>query len=310
MKKPTPKIYRTTNWSSYNQALIKRGNISIWFDPKTQWYAQPQGKQGRNQTYSDTAIQCCLMIKSLFRLSLRMVTGFVQSLIKLCGLNWTAPDYSTLCRRQKHIDIAISYQKSHDGLHLLVDSTGLKFLGEGEWKRKKHQPEYRRQWRKLHIGIDAETLQIRAVQLTTNNVSDSQELGDLLDQIPPNERIDSVYTDGAYDTKCCRQVISDRQTHAVIPPRKNAKPWKDSKISSIERNELLQTVKHLGRTLWKKWSGYHRRSLVETKMHCIKLLGDKLTARHFQSQVNEVHARVAVLNRFTELGRPRTQVVS
>ena len=96
------------------------------------------------------------MIKSLFRLSLRMVTGFVQSLIKLCRLDWTAPDYSTICRRQKHIDIAISYQKSRDGLHLLIDSTGLKFLGEGEWKRKKHQPEYRRQWRKLHIGIDAE----------------------------------------------------------------------------------------------------------------------------------------------------------
>jgi hypothetical protein len=105
------------------------------------------------------------MIKSLFRLSLRMVTGFAQSLIKLSGLNWTAPDYSTLCRRQKHIDIAISYQKSRDGLHLLVDSTGLKFLGEGEWKRKKHQPEYRRQWRKLHIGIDAKTLQIRAFSL-------------------------------------------------------------------------------------------------------------------------------------------------
>ncbi|MFP0547556.1 transposase, partial [Acinetobacter baumannii] len=104
MNKPTPKTYRTTNWSSYNRALINRGNISIWFDPNTQWYAQPQNKQGRNQTYSDTAIQCCLMIKSLFRLSLRMVTGFVQSLIKLCGLNWTAPDYSTLCRRQKHID--------------------------------------------------------------------------------------------------------------------------------------------------------------------------------------------------------------
>ena len=189
----------------------------------------------------------------------------------------------------------------------------MKFLGEGEWKRKKHGPEFRRQWRKLHIGINAKTLQIRAVQLTTNNVSDSQVLGDLLDQIPLGERIDSVYTDytdGAYDTKCCRQLISDRQAHAVIPPRKNAKPWKDSKISSIERNELLQTVKHLGRMLWKKWSGYHRRSLVETKMHCIKLLGDKLTARHFQSQVNEIHARVAVLNRFTELGRPNTQVVT
>ncbi|WBX37085.1 IS5 family transposase [Acinetobacter schindleri] len=310
MNKPTPKIYRTTNWSSYNRALINRGNISIWFDPGTQWYAQPKGKQGRNQTYSDTAIQYCLMIRSLFRLSLRMATGFVQSLIKLCGLDWTAPDYSSLCRRQKHIDIAISYQKSCDGLHLLIDSTGLKFLGEGEWKRKKHQSEYRRQWRKLHIGIDAKTLQIRAVQLTTNNVSDSQVLGDLLAQIPLDEQIDSVYTDGAYDTKYCRQVISDRQAHAVIPPRKNAKPWKDKQARSIERNELLKTVKRLGRVIWKKWSGYHRRSLVETKMHCIKLLGDKLSARSFQSQVNEIHARVAVLNKFTELGRPHTQVVS
>ncbi|QOW53798.1 IS5 family transposase [Acinetobacter indicus] len=276
MKKPTHKIYRTTNWPAYNRALINRGNIAIWFDPKTQWYAEHQGKQGRSQTYSDIAIQCCLMIKSLFRLTLRMVTGFVQSLIKLCRLDWTAPDYSTICRRQKHIDIAISYQKSRDGLHLLVDSTGLKFLGEGEWKRKKHQPEYRRQWRKLHIGID--------------------------------EQINSVYTDGAYDTKQCRQVIADRQAHAVIPPRKNAKPWKDTKSSSLERNELLRAIKRLGRILWKKWSGYHRRSLVETKMHCIKLLGDKLSARSFDSQVNEIHARVAVLNRFTELGRPLTQV--
>ena len=310
MNKPTPKIYRTTNWSSYNSALINRGNLSIWFDPKTQWYAQPKGKHGRNQTYSDTAIQCCLMIKSLFHLSLRMVTGFVQSLIHLCRLDWTAPDYSTICRRQKHIDIAINYQKCSNGLQLLVDSTGLKFLGEGEWKRKKHQPEYRRQWRKLHIGIDAETLQIRAIQLTTNNVSDSQVLGDLLDQIPQDEQIDSVYTDGAYDTKQCRQVIADRQAHAVIPPRKNAKPWKDTKTSSLERNELLRTVKRLGRTIWKNWSGYHRRSLIETKMHCIKLLGDKLRARNFQSQVNEIHARVAVLNKFTDLGRPHTQVAT
>ena len=107
MKKPTHKIYRTTNWPAYNRALINRGNIAIWFDPKTQWYAEPQGKQGRSKTYSDIAIQCCLMIKSLFRLSLRMVTGFVQSLIHLCRLDWTAPDYTTLCRRQKHIDIRL-----------------------------------------------------------------------------------------------------------------------------------------------------------------------------------------------------------
>ena len=152
-------------------------------------------------------------------------------------------------------------------------------------------------------------MQIRAIQLTTNNVSDSQVLGDLLNQISSDELIDSVYTDGAYDTKLCRHVISDRHAHAEIPPRKNARPWKDKKLGSLERNELLKTIKRLGRTLWKKWSGYHRRSLVETKMHCIKLLGDKLSARNFQSQVNEIHARVAVLNKFTELGRPNTQVV-
>ena len=112
---------------SYNQALINHGNLTIWFDPNTQWYAKKNGKQGLSPTDSDAAIQCCLRIKSLFRLTLCMVTGFVRSLIKLSDLDWTVPDYSTLCRRQKHIDIAISYQKSHDGLHLLVDSTELKF---------------------------------------------------------------------------------------------------------------------------------------------------------------------------------------
>ena len=150
----------------------------------------------------------------------------------------------------------LAIKKSSGSLRLLVDSTGLKFLGEGEWKRKKHGPEYRRQWRKLHIGIDAKTLQIRAVQLTANNVCDSQVLEDLLAQIPLDEQIDSVYTDGACDTKRCRQDIADRQAHALIPPRKNAKPWNDKKTCSLERNELLRTVNlakqcFSGRALWK-----------------------------------------------------------
>ena len=134
--------------------------------------------------------------------------------------------------------------------------------------------------------------QIRVVQLTINNVSDSQVLGDLFDQIPLDERINLVYTDGAYDTKHCRQVILDRDAHAVIPPRKNAKLWKDKKLIYLERNELLKTVKRLDRSIWEKWLGYHHRSLVETKMHCIKLLGDKFTARSFPSQMNEIHAHV------------------
>ena len=138
-------------------------------------------------------------------------------------------------------------------------------------------------------------------------MSASQVLDHLLAQTPKDERVDFVYIDGAYDTKQFRQVIVDRQAQAVIPPRKNAKPWEE--MASLERNELLRTVKRLGRTIWKKLSGYHRRSLVETKMHCIKLLRDKLSARNSQSQVNEIHARVAVLNKFTDLGRPHTRVV-
>lgn len=142
------------------------------------------------------------MIKALFRLSLRMVTGFIQSLIKLSGLDWAAPNISDICTQpsavdKKYIDITISYQKSNHGLRLLVDSTGLKFLGDGEWKRKKHQPEYRRQWRKLHNGMDVETLQICATQLTTNDVSDSQVFGNLLDQIPKMSRSASICGDSA-----------------------------------------------------------------------------------------------------------------
>ena len=150
-------------------------------------------------------------------------------------MNWTAPDYSTLCRRKEHIKITIIYHKNSDALHLLVDSTGLKFLGEGNWKCKKYQTEYRRQWRKLHIAIGAETLQIGIVQLTKNNVSDSQVLGDLLDQIPVSEQINPIYIDGVYDTKHCRQVISDRQAHTVILLRKNAKLWQDLKVRSIQK---------------------------------------------------------------------------
>lgn len=141
-------------------------------------------------------------------------------------------------------------------------------------------------------------------------MSDSWVLSNLLNQIPSAEPIDSVYTNVAYDTKQCRQVIADRQAHAIIPPRKNVQPRKDKKMSSLERNELLRTVKRLGKTIWKNWSGYHLRSLVETKMYCIKLLGDKLSVRNFQSQVNKMHARVVVLNKFTDLGGPYTRVVT
>ena len=154
--------YRTTNWKQYNAALKARGSLTIWLDKGMSWFAAASGKRGRSPQFSDAAIQFCLTIKNLFGLALRQTTGFVQSLA-LSGLSWFAPDFSTLCRRQRSLDVQVAYRPSSAGLNLLLDSTGIKFLGEGEWKCKKHGAERRRQWRKLHIGIDAQTLQVRAI---------------------------------------------------------------------------------------------------------------------------------------------------
>jgi hypothetical protein len=189
----------------------------------------------------------------------------------------------------------------------LVDSTGLKMMGEGEWKRKKHGAEYRRQWRKLHIGIDAQTMEIRALEVTPNSAGDAPVLPSLLGQIDPNEALLSVSGDGAYDTKACHEAIALRQAQAIIPVRKNArKPWKENRPGARARNEILRATQRLGRDIWKRWSGYHRRSLVETKMRCVKLMGERVMARDFDRQVAELQVRAAILNRFTQLGTPET----
>jgi len=209
-------------------------------------------------------------------------------------------------RRQKTLQVAIGAVPTTTGLHLLVDSTGIKMLGEGEWKTKKHGAEYRRQWRKVHLGIDASTLEIRAMEVTDNSVGDAPVLPALLGQIPADEKIASVSGDGAYDTKDCHEAIALRAAHAIIPTRKNAKPWKANRCGADARNDILRTTKRLGRAIWKRWSGYHRRSLVETKMRCFKLLGERVMARDFDRQVAELQVRAAVLNRFTRLGTPVT----
>ena len=306
MPKPAPLKYRTTNWSEYNAALQARGSLLIWLDQDMAWFAEPTGKRGRSPTFSDAAIQFCLSIKCLFGLPLRQSIGMVESLLKLAGLDWPAPDFSTISRRQKHLRVVIPYQSSREGLHLLVDSTGIKMLGEGEWKRKKHGADYRRQWRKVHMGIDAQTLEIRAFEVTDNAEGDAPMLPDLLSQIPADEPIISVSGDGAYDTKGCHAAIAARGAAAIIPTRKNGQPWKENTAGAKARNEILRATRHLGRTIWKKWSGYHRRSLVETKMRCFKLLGERVMARDFDRQVAELQVRAALLNRFTRLGTPVT----
>ena len=304
-----PTTYKTRNWAEYNHSLKQRGSLSIWFDPEMVWEAAPSGRRGRQQAYSDAAIQACLTLKVLFGLPLRQTTGFVASLLKLVGLDWSVPDFSTLCRRQRTLSVAIPYKGSAGPLHLLIDSTGIKAEGEGEWNARKHGGSKRRLWRKIHIGIDEETLEIRAIEVTSSSIGDAPMLPDLLSQIPPDQELGSVTADGAYDTRKCHDAIAARDAHAVIPPRKNAKMWKPDTPGARARNEAVRSSKYLGRALWRRWSGYHRRSRVETKMHCVKLLGQRLSARDFDRQVAEIQIRAAILNGFTALGIPRTVAV-
>ena len=302
----TPTTYKTRNWAEYNHSLKQRGSLSIWFDPEMSWEAEASGRRGRQKTYSDAAIQACLTLKVLFGLPLRQTTGFVESLLKRVELDWSVPDFSTLCRRQKTLSVAIPYKGSAGPLHLLVDSTGIKAEGEEEWNARKHGGPKRRLWRKIHIGVDEETLEIRAIEVTSSSIGDAPMLPDLLSQIPPDQELGSVTADGAYDTRKCHDAIAARNAHAVIPPRKNAKMWKPDTAGAKARNEAVRSSKYLGRALWRNLTGYHRRSRVETKMHCVKLLGQRLSARDFDRQVAEIQIRAAILNGFTALGIPHT----
>ena len=216
---------------------------------------------------------------------------------------------ATLCRRQKTLKVDIPYRGSQGPLHLLIDSTGIKVEGEGEWNARKHGAAKRRVWRKIHIGIDEQTLEIRAAEFTTSDVGDAPVLPELLDQIPPDQEIASVTAEGAFATRKCHDAIAARGAAAIMPPRKNGKPWKADSAGAIARNEALRASRRFGRTIWRRWSGYHRRSRAETKMHCVKLLGQRLTARDFDRQVAEFQVRVAVLNGFTALGIPVTEAV-
>ncbi len=231
------------NWPAYNEALKRQGSLTIWFDPDMTWDAAPTGRRGRHLTYSDAAIQTCLSIKVLFGMALRQTTGFVESLLKLVGLDWAVPDFSTLSRRQKTLAVNIPYRGSKGPLHLLIDSTGIKVEGEGDWNACKHGGPKRRVRRKIHLGIDEKTLEIRAVEFTSSGIGDAPMLQELLDQIPPEQEIGSVTADGAYDTRKCHDAIADRGAAAVIPPRKNAKPWKPNTLGAVARNEALRASK-------------------------------------------------------------------
>ena len=303
MSKSCSALYRTTNWSEYNAALRRRGSLLVWLDRQMEWLAPKRGRPGRPETFSDTAVQFCLSIKVLFGLALRQAIGMVESLLRLAGLNWPVPDYSTLCRRQKTVSIQIPFRRAGGDLNLLVDSTGVKMRGDGEWQVRKHGSSRRRQWRKVHLAMDAATEDIRTVEFTSSREGDSPVLPHLLAQVPPDQPIGTVTADGAYDTRKGHWAIAERGATAIIPIRKNGRPWKEDCPAAKTRNETLRASRHFGRALWKRLTGYHARSRIEAQMRRLKAFGERIASRDPDRQTAEIHTRVALMNRFSALGR-------
>ncbi len=206
------------------------------------WHAPHEGRPGRPPVFSNAAIQFCLSLKVLFKLPLRQTAGMVASLLRLAGLDWPVPDYSTLCRRQKTLKVQIPYRRAEGPLNLLVDSTGIKFLGDGEWQARKHGVQGRRQWRKVHLAMDIATSDIRAVEFTPSREGDSPVLPDLLGQIPEDEDIGTVTADGAYDTRRCHGAVIARGGTAIIPTRRNGRAWCRVALNCEMRNPTKSTA--------------------------------------------------------------------
>ncbi|WP_176072337.1 IS5 family transposase [Paraburkholderia mimosarum] len=301
--------YRVRNWREYNAGLIARGDVTMWIDESVLTQVSEAGptRRGRPRVYSDAAIQMLLGLKQVFQLPLRALQGFALSLGKLAYPGLPVPNYTTLSRRAQTLKVVLPMQRPDAPLHLVIDSTGLKVYGEGEWKVRKHGYSKRRTWRKVHLAMNANTGQICAALMTHQDEGDGEVLPELLDQIPADVLIDTIGGDGAYDTRPCHAQIAARGAIPSIPPREGAKPWPASTPGAAWRNAAIDAIERSSRREWKQATGYHRRSLAETLMYRLKVLtGPCLWARQTGSQATEVSIRVGVLNRMVALARPQS----
>lgn len=310
MKKSAPKkVYRIRNWNAYNNSLKNRGSLEIWIDyaAKGFWYQgdEKQKKRGRQQKYSDVAVQTSLILGTVFHQRLRQTEGLLLSVFRMMGVALDVPDYTTLCRRRDTLTITLP-KKTKEHVIVIIDSTGLKVYGEGEWKVRKHGWSKHRTWKKLHLGVDMDG-EIRIAELTGNDSTDADVVGDgILDK--EDAIIDAFSGDGAYDRrKVYDDIIARGIPDILIPPQKNAKIWQhgNSKNPPHPRDENLRHIRKSTRKRWKEQSGYHIRSLSETAMYRTKTaFGDRLAARKETSQRTEAMIRCAALNTMTYLGMP------
>jgi Transposase DDE domain len=305
-------VYRIRNWREYNQALVRRGSLTIWVDQESldAWSYQGPAQWGGQYAYSDAAIQCLLTLRAVFHLPLRATQGMAASVFELMGLGLGVPHYSTLSRRAADLAVDLS-RKSKGPLHLALDSTGLKVFGEGEWKVRKHGYSRRRTWRKLHLAIDATSHEIQAVMVTEAKVDDAEMVDHLLK--PIDGPVARAAADGAYDKRKVYRVLEPRTGCILIPPRRNARIWKHGNAAGppLARDENLRHIRRSGRTAWKREVGYHVRSLAETGVFRMKtIFGGHLARRKPERQVTEGAVRGRALNIMTRLGMPQSERVA
>ncbi|MEX0272144.1 IS5 family transposase [Leptolyngbyaceae cyanobacterium UHCC 1019] len=300
--------YRIRNWSEYNAGLKQRGSLTFWINEAVlEGWIDPylSGKPGASVYYSDLAIMTMATVKAVYRLAGRQCQGFLESIFELMDIEWSVPDHSTLSRRVGKLAIELPVLPKSGARHGVVDSTGVKVYGEGEWKTRQHGVSKRRTWRKLHLGVDEETGEILAAVVTTNDRTDGAVLADILDGI--EDEIEQVSADGAYDQRKCYDGIRERKARAAIPPRKGAKIWQhgNSKAARYNRDENLRRIRKGGRKAWKRESNYHRRSLAETTMFRFKtIFGGNLNSRKFDNQAAELFIKCAALNRMIQIAKP------
>jgi Transposase DDE domain len=279
--------------------------LTVWFTNEAiaAWRAEPRTTRGGQPHYSALAITTALTLRAVFRLALRQTEGLIGSIIRLLGLDLAIPDHSTLSRAGT-LELTRPPSKG-EPMHLLVNSTGLKLSGAGEWLVEKHGTRRRRSWRKLHIGVDSDTGRIAAAALTMNDVDDGSQVGPLLDQIDGS--IASFTGDGAYDQDTVYRDVAARHPDVpiIVPPRSSAVPSQTAETKPTQRDRHLQLIAEHGRMGWQKASGYNWRALVEADIGRWKrVIGHALSSRRDASRATEVAIAVNVLNRMLKLGRP------
>ena len=288
---------------------MNRGSLTFWICEEViaDWLTnEKSGRRGRSAHYSAAAIVAMAEMKFVFHQAGRQTCGLLRSIFRLLKVNLPVPDHSTLARRMAVSEVGLPVKTTDRARHLVIDSTGVKVYGEGEWKVRTHGASKRRTWRKLHLCLDAESGEVIVAAASENSVSDCEMFPEILAAV--EGEISQVSADGSYDRKKVYAALNESGVkRAAIPPRRGAKIWQHGNSSKerLIRDENLRAIRKKGKPKWKREANYHRRSLAETGVFRFKtIFSDKLQSRKQENQFQEMIIKCAALNRMTHLGMP------